>query len=362
MRVKRDKKPVPDAKLQSLRVANLTVFDSAEFQFSPQLNVIVGENATGKSHLLKVAYSVLAASAEEGRKPGSSAPTKALLQTMLAKKLVAVMRPESLGRLARRSQGRERCELKCSFSDARLNIDFNFSTMSKTEVVVERAPAAWVKDAAVFLPTRELMTIYPGFIPLYDSYYVEFEETWLDTCLLLGSPLVRGPREKRAAELLAPLEAAMGGKVVLDQGRFYLTIPGQGHMEMPLVAEGIRKLAMLARLIATGSLLDKGYLFWDEPEANLNPALIKHIAGAILHVCQNGVQVFIATHSLFLIRELDILLRSDVNKGGISRFFGLHRGADGVTVQQGDTVDDIGSITSLNEELSQSDRYLEAEG
>ena len=42
------------------------------------------------------------------------------------------------------------------------------------------------------------------------------------------------------------------------------------NMEMPLVAEGWRKLAMLVRLIATGSLLDKGCLFWDEPESNLN--------------------------------------------------------------------------------------------
>ena len=28
---------------------------------------------------------------------------------------------------------------------------------------------------------------------------------------------------------------------------------------------------MIARLIATGSLIGTGSLFWDEPEANLNP-------------------------------------------------------------------------------------------
>ncbi len=39
-------------------------------------------------------------------------------------------------------------------------------------------------------------------------------------------------------------------------------------MEMHLVAEGLRKLAMIARLIANGSLVDKVSLFWDEPEAN----------------------------------------------------------------------------------------------
>ena len=65
----------------------------------------------------------------------------------------------------------------------------------------------------------------------------------------------------------------------------------------------------MARLIATGSLLDKGYLFWDEPESNLNPKIIKRVAKTILQVAQSGIQVFIATHSLFLMRELHILQR-----------------------------------------------------
>lgn len=69
-------------------------------------------------------------------------------------------------------------------------------------------------------------------------------------------------------------------------------------MEMPLVAEGWRKLAMLYRLIATGSLLDEGAIFWDEPEANLNPKLIREVARAILGVCEAGVQAIIATHRL----------------------------------------------------------------
>ena len=61
-------------------------------------------------------------------------------------------------------------------------------------------------------------------------------------------------------------EAAMGGKVVLDSqtGRLYLQIPGEGKVEMPLIAEGLRKIAMLARLVSTGVLLRQGFLFWDE--------------------------------------------------------------------------------------------------
>ena len=102
--------------------------------------------------------------------------------------------------------------------------------------------------------------------------------------------------------------------------------------------------------------MDKGYLFWDEPEANLNPKLVKLIVQTILDISQSGIQVFIATHSLFLLRELYILQQSKETVD--ARFFGLHLKDDGVEVHQGETMDDIGDISALDEELSQSDRYL----
>jgi AAA15 family ATPase/GTPase len=119
---------------------------------------------------------------------------------------------------------------------------------------------------------------------------------------------------------------------------------------------------MLARLIATGALLEKGYLFWDEPEANLNPRIIKAVAKSIIDLSVSGIQVFIATHSLFLLRELDILL-SDTGYGNIDvRFFGLHDSSEGVKVLQGSSVDEIGDIASLDESLAQSERFLELGG
>jgi len=242
--------------LRECQLKNLTVFKDAKLSFAPGLNVFVGENGTGKSHLLKTIYAVIAASAEQGKRSGIEAPTKSVLQKAAADKLVHVLRPEALGRLARRRQGQgaERCELSFLFLDDRLDCELTFSSRSKSEVHVDKAPKAWVEKPPVFLPTRELMSIYPGFVSLYESRYLEFEETWRDACLLMGNPTLRGPKEKKAARLLVPLEQAVGGKVVLDKnGRFYLRIPGQGRMEMPLVAEGLRKLAMVMCLVATGT-------------------------------------------------------------------------------------------------------------
>ena len=348
--------------LQVLDIKNLTVFAEASLRFSPQLNVFIGENGTGKSHILKVVYSVLTVSADVKRKPAIAPISKTSLQGKIAEKLVTVLRPESLGRLTRRKQGRERCELSFVFDDHNADIAFSFSNTSKSEVSMEKMPTEFIEHTPVFVPTRELLTIFPNFVSVYEGHYLELEETWRDTCLLLGALPIRGPRENRIKELLIPLEAMLGGKVEQDtNGRFYLSIPGQGRMEMHLVAEGLRKIAMLARLIVTGSLIDRGCLFWDEPEANLNPKLIKGIARAILHLCRNGIQVFIATHSLFLIRELDILTRGSEFKDIRSQYFGLQSCEDGVSVPQGESVDDIGAIDALDEELNQSDRYLEAE-
>jgi len=44
--------------LNSLRLKNFTVFSELDITFSPGLNVIIGENATGKSHLLKLGYAL----------------------------------------------------------------------------------------------------------------------------------------------------------------------------------------------------------------------------------------------------------------------------------------------------------------
>jgi len=347
--------------LKRMTVRNLTVFPEADFQFGRNLNVIVGENGTGKTHLLKAAYSVLAASWEEGRRPNASPPTKALLQSRLAEKLINVFRPESLGRLASRQRGRARCDISVECDPRRrANVSFGFATNSQKEVAVEKLPERWIEASPAYFPTRELLTIYPNFLSVYENHYLEFEETWRDTCRLLGDPLRRGPRDRAIAALLEPLEDAMDGKIDLDgNGRFYLK-GQQGRIEMPLVAEGLRKFGMLARLIATGALLDNGYLFWDEPEANLNPRLIARLADIIVRLSATGVQTFIATHSLFLMRELELLLERRDDRNYEARFFGLHAGDDGVDVKQGSSIDDIGDISSLDEELAQSDRYLKS--
>lgn len=343
--------------LDQVVIRNLTVFKQAEISFSPGLNVIVGENGSGKSHLLKAIYALIATSAQEGLKAQGDLPTKAVLQKAFADKLIGVLRPESLGRIVRRKQGRDRCEVELCFQDSSLNTKVSWATNSKSDVQIEQLPVQWQEKSPVFLPTREVLSQYHWLPQLYRTAHVDIEENIVDLCDLLGALALKGPREKGIAQLVAPLEAAMGGKVLLDQnGRFYLNIPGSGKMEISLVAEGLRKLAMVARLISTGSLLDKGYLFWDEPEANLNPKLIRLVATLLMDLSHHGIQVIVASHSFFLLKELDLLSRQ--NDQAI-HYIGLSEGEEGAAVQQVGTLAELDHLTTLDEELAQYDRELE---
>ena len=337
--------------LKQAKLKNFTTLPNETMVFAPGLNVIVAENGCGKTHLLKAIYSLLSVNTGKDL-------SKTGLQKNYAEKLMGVFRPESLGRLVKRKQGRERCEIQLQMADSQQDCEINFASNAATGVQVEIVPQTNLSQPPVYLPTRELVTLCPWFINLYDNYHLEFEETWRDTCSLLGAPSVRGPREKLVAKLMQPLEEAMDGKVLVEAntGRFYLQQSGQ-KLEMPLVAEGLRKLAMLARLISTGVLLEQGYLFWDEPESNLNPKLIKILAKVILSLAEQGIQIFIASHSLFLLREIEVLARSDYASVA-RRYFGLSQGEEGTVLEQADELEDIQTLVLLDEELEQSDRYL----
>ncbi|MBF0126165.1 MAG: ATP-binding protein [Magnetococcales bacterium] len=82
-------------------------------------------------------------------------------------------------------------------------------------------------------------------------------------------------------------------------------------LNLPLLAEGMRKLALIWLLIQNGTLQSGSVLFWDEPEANLNPALMGKVVEIILELHRQGVQVFLTTHNDVLLKEFDLRMRPD---------------------------------------------------
>lgn len=344
--------------LKNLSVHNFTVFSEQEIRFASGLNVIIGENGTGKSQLMRLAYALASVSHSQNN---AIRQNKEDLQRTIADKLSAVCRPESLGRLVSRQQGRNRCEVKIDFlKPTKAGFDFSFATNSKTEVKLGSALSANLEAAPVFFPTREMLSIFPGFAAAYRNRELEFDETYYDLALALEPSPLKGKRPEKVSTLIDEIENIIGGRVLFEKGRFYL-LPkskGQGWIEMPLVAEGIRKFAMMVYLLINGGLRNKSILFWDEPETNLNPKLMQSLAQALVVLAREGIQLVLATHSLFLLRELTIALAAPENKKVETQFIAFDRTDSDVTVSQGKSINEIEPIAMLDADLEQTDRYL----
>ncbi len=346
--------------IQTLAIKNFTAFAKADLSFAKGVNVIIGSNGTGKSHLLKLAYSCARWSQEmAGRGHGDQArPDKATLQKELAGKLVRVFRAESVGRLSRRAQGLRRTEVEVNFYERpKSTIGLSFSTKNTVDLNLDKVPSQFFSEESVFLPTKEMLSMFPGFASLYRDRELAIDETYYDLCLALDRPLLKGRRYDAINSLLRPVEAVLDGSIRVEGGRFYLVQEGAGKFEIPLVAEGFRKLGAVAYLLANGTLAQQSLLFWDEPETNLNPKYMKDVANLLVDIAGHGTQVFIATHSLFMMRELSMLLQdSKVDK----RFFALAKQDGAVRVSEGDSAEAVEPIEALDAEMDQSERYLAA--
>ena len=349
--------------IQDLLIKNFTVFREAKIAFAKGINVVIGSNGAGKSHILKLAYTGARWSQEMAlREKTQIRPDKATLQKEMARKLMNVFRCENVGRLSTRGQGVRRTEVTLKFHERpKAGLHFSFSTKSTVDVVLDKVPTEFYEDEAVFFPTKEMLTMFPGFTSLYRNYALQIDETYYDLCLALDKPLPRGRKLDEVRPMLAMVEDILQGSIELRTDRFYLKKPGGGDFEIPLVAEGFRKLGTVAYLLANGTLARQSILFWDEPETNLNPAYMIKLAELLILLARHGTQVIVSTHSLFMMRELSLLLQRSENADVDRQFFALELATDGAKLTSGKSADAIEPIAALDAEVEQSERYLESQ-
>ena len=204
-----------------------------------------------------------------------------------------------------------------------------------------------------YVPTREVLALYEGFAAAYQTRQIAFDETIYDACLALQSPLLRHLPEELAS-VLNKLGGLLDGSVVLRGNRFYVQ-RGERLVEAQLLAEGLRKVAAVAQLVANGSIAPFGTLLWDEPEGNLNPTLVVRVADLLVDLAALGVQVIVTSHDYLFIRRLSLLSEYKKRPDVPIRFFGLCPTDRGVEIETGDVLADLAHNPILDELTRQGD-------
>jgi energy-coupling factor transporter ATP-binding protein EcfA2 len=289
--------------LKSLSLENFTVFQSAHFEFSEGINVIIGENGTGKTHVLKAGYCLNRAWPD--LQLDRLALTQKRAEVYFEKRLMGLFQPEDLGCLIRRGaiQSRIMADIVgCQPADrtaaethvgnekwTEFSIDYrqdhlcwNLSitngeetgqVLLDTDAIAKLAPMKLYVAKSIFIPSKEIVSFYEGLGGLLDQYEIKLDAIYRDLVVNFDFPELSNVR----LGAFNDLEDVLGGFLKLE-GRKLIFVGKDGRKtDPPLLAEGLRKLAILPYLIRNGVIhIDKRIpnqgeaLFWDEPEAIVN--------------------------------------------------------------------------------------------
>jgi len=279
--------------ITKIMLERFTAFEKLELDLSSGINVFVGANGTGKTHLMKVAYAACDISKTKGD---------------MAEKLVRVFLPsgKAIGRLVKRRETSSRCAVEVFKDNIKLRVSFsNHATVTNSATITGAKSWGEQEIESVYIPVKEMLSNAPGFRSLYSQRDIHFEEIYADILDRAYRPALRGPVDSDRKRLLINLQKTMAGKVTIKDEEFFLRNK-QGNLEFTLLAEGIRKLGLLWLLIQNGSLYKGSVLFWDEPETNLNPKLFGPLIEILLELQRMDIQVFLATHDYVILKELDL--------------------------------------------------------
>lgn len=271
--------------------------------------------------------------------------SKEQFEYILAENIIHYFKPDLIGNLVNKNIISGKSTVGIEINGKKLS--FSFSTTSKTTVKIEKDDK-WDDCQFIYIPPREMFSLFEGFIGLSSKRELTFDQTYINLAHSLALPVLRDLESNPLKSVIELLEKELGFKVLQMNGRFYIETNSK-PMEAHLVAEGLRKLASVLYLILNGEINKNTILFWDEPESNLNPALIRVVAGFIRELEKCGLQIFIATHDYLLTHMLSLYSEYKEHTNINIRFFGLHKENNTISVEEGETLDTIQNNPILEE-------------
>lgn len=300
--------------LASLSVENFVGFQQRlEWRDHASLNVIIGVNDTGKTHLLKLLYA-MARSIEDYSKKQSGPEPKELAE-LLASKLRWTFLPQKmeLGRLVSRGAGnRFVAELRWN-GNGRLKFGFGRDTTVRITEIETNELGQLSGHKATFLPPKEILSIFDAIVATRESQEIaSFDDTYYDLVQDYRQPPTKGGWKENIKRVFQHLEDVTGGgEVEMQADGSIMFRRGKETFNMHQTAEGIKKIGILSRLMRNRRLTPAGgcMLFVDEPEVNLYPQAIVLFADMLHEFAQSGVQVYLTTHSFYMLKRLEQLAR-----------------------------------------------------
>ncbi|MBK8264907.1 MAG: AAA family ATPase [Nannocystis sp.] len=288
--------------LTRIELSNLGPIAALDWQLGPGINVIIGENDTGKTLLLKMLYACVR-SAEAYRR-GDDART---VRQILDDKLTWTFQLPTLGDLVSKAQDDPlNVRLRGRVEASDLEMDFQFTRKAKKGVGELTTNVPPIKSTSLFIPAKEVLSLIAAIKESRQAQKFGFDDPTYDLVLALERAPSRGTPPFGDAR--GKIEELISGRVIEKEGVWTFQ-RGNHHYPVAITAEGVKKIAIIDRLIVNRSLTGSSVLFVDEPESFLHPSALVRFLDILHALSKSGLQVVLATHSLTAMRKIVALSR-----------------------------------------------------
>ncbi|MCE5219783.1 MAG: ATP-binding protein [Clostridium sp.] len=329
--------------IKSVNIKNFTVFDDFELDVSLGINIIIGNNGTGKTHLLKGVYGVC----ESANNVNKSNGAYDISQPYFKVNSMDLVRDKSS------------IDKETSITVNYLKDSYAKYVIIKHEGMKLAGDGSGYKDIDfaindIFIPAKEILSHSNGFLALNNKYDMPFDKTYVDIITNAELPEAKDVSEINK-KILKILSKVIDGEVVCEYDNFYVVKNDGSKIDFSIEAEGIRKFALLWKLIRNGLIDNETILFWDEPEANINPELMPILVDILIELQRCGVQIFLATHSYNFAKYFEIKRNSNDKV----LFHSLYKTEQGVKCQSEENFGELKNNSIIEADAKLLDEVIE---
>jgi AAA15 family ATPase/GTPase len=283
-------------------------------QFAP-ITVIIGENDTGKTGIMKLIYAALKSLEKYSLMQNSY---RSAFKTVLADKIFDTFQPRksAIGELVSKGiKEKLSVDMRVERKEYSQNIQFSFGE-NTTKTIVDCSEQITVVPSdfkTLFIPSKEVLTALQAIkFTRKPNYYFGFDDTYLDLIEALEIPTQKGNINTDLSKVNRDLEKLFDGVVnQSDKDEPFVFKKGNTEFSMSLTSEGVKKIGILTTLIRNRQLGKNTILFFDEIETALHPKAIRQIVEMIVGMSKAGVQIVLSTHNYFVIKQLMICAKRD---------------------------------------------------